>query len=192
MSKVSVPARIFFPVLTTPESRANDDGTPGKPKYSVQLVIPKTDTATIARIREAEKAFADETFGKGAKGLRSIIQDGDASDTDKYPERVGCWTMNVSANAPFPPAIYGLDREPLDRDDPADLAEIANQFYRGANVVASINPFELKAGGRGVSFGLRAILRKPGGERVGGNYTPVTGVEDEFGEFAALADADLL
>ena len=192
MSKISVPARISFPVLAAPETRANDDGTPGKPKFSVQLIIPKTDTETVARIRKAEADCAAEKYGKAAKGLRSIIQDGDAADTDKYPEREGCWTMNVSANVAYPPALYGQDKSLLDRNDPSDLSEIHAQFYPGANVVASINPFAFDAKGRGISFGLRAVLARPGGERIGGTVSPVVSVDDEFGDFAALADADLL
>src|SRR5690625_7672586 len=67
------------------------------PKFSVMLLIPKTDKKTVKALFDAEKATAEEQKdkfgGKVPAKLRSIIRGGDGEDDDgevwseRFPER---------------------------------------------------------------------------------------------------------
>ena len=59
-TKVVTGKHTVFSYLNVNEPKTPIGG--GTPKYSVSLIIPKSDTATIAKIRAAIKAAYDEYF----------------------------------------------------------------------------------------------------------------------------------
>lgn len=94
--------RLSYANLTEP--RAQSPGA--APKYSVSLLIPKTDTATIENIRASIEAAAAEAQGKKWNGYRppniySILHDGDGAKENGKPygdECKGHYVLNASSN----------------------------------------------------------------------------------------------
>lgn len=83
-----------------------------KPKYSVSLIIPKSDTATIGAIEKAVDAAIEAGIGKfGGKrpnkaALKLPLRDGDIErDDEAYAD-----SMFVNANSLTAPANRGRKR----------------------------------------------------------------------------------
>lgn len=174
--------RLSWPELFEPKVPPN--GT--EPKYSVMLLIPKSDKKTMDALFKAEKETAEERKeifgGKVPAKLRSIIHDGDGEDdngepwADRYPERKGHYFMSVSANERFRPGVVDAQLNPI--IDPAEV-------YSGVYARVSLNSFAYSASGnRGVSFGLRNVQILRDGEPLGGASKP----EDDFD----AVEADLI
>ena len=97
--------------LTTP--RASQQG--GEPKFSVTLLIPKTDTATKADIDAAINAAAQEALTKTWNGarppvLKVPIHDGDGVRQSGVPfgdECKGHWV--ITASTKNKPQVVGID-----------------------------------------------------------------------------------
>lgn len=144
------------------------------PKYSVSLLIPKSDTETVARIKAAcEAAIQAKWPTKRPPNLRMPLRDGDAED--KGPEYAGHWFLNVSSKQK--PGIVDATLNPI--LDPAEL-------YSGCYGRASINAFAYdQAGNRGVSFGLLNLQKLADGEPLGGRSRP----EDDFEAAEETAEA---
>ena len=100
-------------------SRAFRDGQDAK--YSICLLIPKTDTKTLDKIQEAmDEAIAQGVTskwgGKTPKNLHLPLRDGDEERADEAPEYEGMMFLN--ANSTQKPGIIDKDRnEILDPDE---------------------------------------------------------------------------
>lgn len=155
--------RLSFVNLFTP--RAQNEG--GAPKYSVLLLIPKSDTATIEAIEKAQKTALEEAKAKGKfggktpKAWKSTLRDGDEEkDLDDYPEYEGQMFMTVSANEAYPPKVVDTALQPI-----LDQSEV----YSGCYARVSINAFAFDIqGNKGVSFGLNNVQKLADGEPLGG------------------------
>lgn len=184
-SVVTGEVRLSFVNLLEPKSQLNDDGTPGAPKYSVMLLIPKSTKSGRETIEKLNKAEAEaKEAGKSKWGgtiprkLKSIIHDGDADDApvDKYPELEGHWYLTVQTGLKYPPKVVGRDLQPI-----LDATEV----YSGMYARVSLQPFAYSAmGNNGVSFGLGNVQKTRDGEPLGG---VAARPEDEFD---ALDDLD--
>ena len=103
--------RLSYCNLTTP--RASQQG--GEPKFSVTLLIPKTDTATKADIDAAINAAAQEALTKTWNGarppvLKVPIHDGDGVRQSGVPfgdECKGHWV--ITASTKNKPQVVGID-----------------------------------------------------------------------------------
>jgi len=160
-------AHLFEPYTNDPEKEA---------RYSVTILIPKSDTATMDRIRKAEAAAKEE--GKNSKfggkipsNLSSIIHDGDEeADLERNPEYEGHFYMAMSSKQR--PGIVDQDLQAI--IDPTAV-------YSGCYARVAINAFPYNtAGKKGISFGLNNVQFLEDGEPLGGR----TRAEDDF------ADAD--
>lgn len=170
--------RLSFVNLLEPKVQLNDDGTPGAPKYSVMLLIPKNtkagkDTYEKLRAAEAEAKEAGKAKWGGVvpKKLKTILHDGDAEDapSDKYPEIEGHWYMTVQTTVKYPPKVVGRDLQPI-----MDATEV----YSGMYARVSVQPFAYSAkGNQGISFGLGNVQKLRDGEPLGG---VAARPEDEF------------
>jgi len=86
------------------EPRAAAEGA--EAKYSVTLIIPKSNEAEITAIKAAMKAAVSKKFGdKPPKGLRNQLRDGDEQDAEsgeylKPPEFWGTWCPSASSEMP--------------------------------------------------------------------------------------------
>jgi hypothetical protein len=160
--------RLNFPKLF----RAVQINGEGEPKFSTQILIPKTDKATIAALRASEQAAVEEgnegVFkGKGVTA-ESVIT-------------AGHLYMSVSAREDFRPQVVD-----------AGLNEITDQsqVYSGVYARVSLRSFPYTYGTkkRGVSFGLNNVQIIGGGDRLGGGTT----ASQDFEPIEEEAGADLL
>lgn len=160
----------------------------GDPKYSVTLLIPKSDTATLSKIKQA-MAEARDNFCKrnGANALPAkpvhTLHDGDGQRVggdDFGPECKGCYVITVSSKAK--PVIVDAFRNEV--TDPAEV-------YSGCYGRASINFYGYsKNGKKGISAGLLSVQKLHDGEPFG-----TVGSADDFDDgYTDIAEdgADLL
>ena len=107
----------------------------GAPKYSVSLIIPKSDTVTVNKIKAAIEAAYQEGQGK-LKGngktvpplsvLKAPLRDGDTERPDS-PEYAGCYFVN--ANSATAPGIVDADRQEI-----IDRSEVYSGVYGRASM----------------------------------------------------------
>ncbi len=146
----------------------------GEPKYSVSLIIPKTDTRTVARIRAAiQAAYKDgesklKGNGKSVPALDLIktpLRDGDRDKSDD-PAYVGAWFVN--ANSKLAPQIVDRDLQPI-----IDRSEV----YSGVYGRASITFYAFNTNGnKGIACSLNNLQKIADGDPLGGKSR----AEDDF------------
>lgn len=135
----------------------------GKDEYSTQILIPKTDTATIAALKAAAKEALVAKFGdKIPKNIRNPLRDGDTeTKQDGSPlgkEYQGHFFCNVKSTSK-PGAIDTHGNDLIGADD----------IVSGDYIRVSLNAYAYsQAGNNGVSFGLNNILLVRKGEPLGG------------------------
>ena len=154
----------------------------GKPKFSVSLIIPKSDTVTVGKIQAAiEEAYREgQSKLKGnAKSvpalstLRTPLRDGDLERPDD-PAYANAYFVN--ANSATAPGVVDANR-----NDILDRSEV----YSGCYGRASINFYAYNANGnRGIACGLNNLQKIRDGEPLGGRASAMsdfaTEAEEEF------------
>lgn len=169
--------RISYANLTTP--RAAQQG--GEPKYSVTLLIPKTDVATKADIDAAIQTAANEALSKVWNGarppqLRVPIYDGDGVRPSGVPfgdECKGHWVMTASTKNK--PQVVGIDNINCELA-PADI-------YSGMYARVTIRFFGYSnSGNKGVGCGLGNVMKTRDGEALSGSASAAV-------DFAGLGTA---
>ena len=155
----------------------------GDPKYSVTLLIPKSDTATLGKIKQAMDE-AREVFVKrnGANSLPAKpnhpLPDGDGvrDRGDPYgPECKGCYVITVSSKQK--PVIVDNMRNEV--TDPAEV-------YSGCYGRAAINFYGYNSSGKkGISAGLLSVQKLHDGEPFG-----TVGSADDFDDDYKDDDGD--
>ena len=155
----------------------------GKPKYSVSLIIPKDDTATVNKIKAAIQAAYEEGQsklkgnGKSVPPLAAIknpLRDGDIEKPDDEAY-AGCYFVN--ANSSTAPGVVDADRQPI-----IERSEV----YSGVYGRASINFYAFNVNGnRGIACGLNNLQKIRDGEPLGGKASAES-------DFATEDDDDFL
>ena len=147
----------------------------GTPKYSVSLIIPKSDTKTVEKVRAAIKAAYEEGQGKlkgngravpALEAIKIPLRDGDLErpGDDAYKS-----SFFINANSTTKPGIVDADcQHILER----------SEVYSGVYGRASIN----SNGNKGIACGLNNLQKIRDGEPLGGKPR----AEDDF----ATADDD--
>ena len=135
----------------------------GTPKYSVSIIIPKSDKDTIARLTKAfedTKSSASAYFGGAVpKNLKGGLRDGDAEKDD--PAYANSFFIN--ANSAQKPGVVDADLNPI-----IDTSE----FYSGCYGRASITFYPYNAqGSKGIACGLNNVQKLEDGEKLGGSTT---------------------
>lgn len=177
--KISIPTK----VITGPDTRwsyANiwdaKSINGGTPKFSVSLIIPKSDTVTIQKIKNAIQAAYEEGESK-LKGngksvpalstLKTPLRDGDLERPDD-PAYANSYFVN--ANSATAPGVVDADRQPI-----IDRSEV----YSGVYGRASINFYAFNSNGnRGIACGLNNLQKIRDGEPLGGKSK----AEDDFAD----------
>ena len=137
----------------------------GTPKYSVSLIIPKSDTVTVNKIKAAIQAAYEEGESK-LKGTSKVCP---ALDVIKTPLRDGdkerpgdeayANSYFINANSGTAPGIVDADRQPI-----IDRSEV----YSGVYGRASINLYAFNSNGnRGIACGLNNLQKIRDGEPLG-------------------------
>ena len=165
------------------EAKAINGGTP---KFSVSLLIPKTDTVTVKKIKAAiEAAYREgeaklKGNGKTVPPLTAIktpLRDGDAERPDD-PAYAGHYFLN--ANSATAPGIVDADCQPI---------LTRSEVYSGVYGRASISFYAFNSSGnRGVACGLNNLQKIRDGEPLGGRAS----AESDFSDFDDEADDDFL
>lgn len=146
----------------------------GKPKYSVSIIIPKSDTVTLSKIKAAIKAAYTEGESK-LKGsgktvpplasLKTPLRDGDIErpDDEAYAN-----SFFINANSDTAPGLVDHERNPI-----LERSEI----YSGIYARFSINFYSFNSNGnKGIACGLNNVQKLSDGTPLGGKSKP----EDDF------------
>jgi len=146
----------------------------GTPKFSVSLIIPKSDTKTVAKIKAAIEAAYHEGEAKLKGNGRSVpalsviktpLRDG---DTERPDDPAYAHSYFVNANSATAPGIVDADRQVI-----LDRSEV----YSGVYGRASINFYAFNSNGnRGIACGLNNLQKIRDGEPLGGKAR----AEDDF------------
>ena len=155
----------------------------GTPKYSVSLIIPKSDKVTIQKIKAAIQAAYEEGENK-LKGngksvpslsvLKTPLRDGDLERPDDEAYKNAYF---VNANSATAPGIVDADRQQI-----IDRSEV----YSGVYGRASINFYAFNSNGnKGIACGLNNLQKIRDGE-------PLDGKASAESDFATDDDDDFL
>mgnify|MGYP001023861051 CR=1 FL=1 len=148
----------------------------GAPKFSVSLIIPKSDTKTVMAVKNAIQAAYEEGQSKLKGNSKSVpaltaiktpLRDGDAErpDDEAYKD---CYFIN--ANSATAPGIVDAARNPIIEH---------SEVYSGVYGRASINFYAFNSNGnRGIACGLNNLQKISDGEPLGGK----TRAEDDFAD----------
>lgn len=166
-----VTGKVRFSYLQVFQPAAMEEGQ--EKKYSVSLLIPKTDTVTIAKINAAIEAAREEAKAKNGGKLPARfelpLRDGDVErpEDDAYAGH-----FFISAKSKTKPGL--VDKDMNEIIDPEEL-------YSGCYGRASINfyPFD-KAGNRGVACGLNNLQKLKDGEPLSGRTSAAVDFADGF------------
>ena len=179
-TKVITGPNTTFSYLNCWDPKAIQGGTP---KFSVSLIIPKSDVKTIEKIKAAIQAAYEEGQSK-LKGngksepalstLKTPLRDGDLERPDDEAYKNSYF---INANSGTAPGIVDADRNPIiDR----------SEMYSGVKGRASINLYAYNVNGnRGIACGLNNLQKISDGTPLGGKSR----AEDDF---ATEDDEDFL
>lgn len=155
----------------------------GTPKYSVSLIIPKDDAATVNKIKAAIQAAYEEGESK-LKGngksvpalstLKTPLRDGDLERPDA-PAYANAYFVNANSNTA--PGVVDANRQPIIE---------RSELYSGVIGRASINFYAFNSNGnKGIACGLNNLQKLRDGKPLGGKSR----AEDDF---ATEEDDDFL
>ncbi len=173
MATKVVTGKVRFSYVNIFEAKEPQGG--GDPKYSVTLLIPKSDTATVGKIKQAIAEARDNFCSRnGASALpqnpNHTLHDGDGTrdSGDPYgPECRGCYVITVSSKQK--PVIVDNFRNPV--TDPGEV-------YSGCFGRAAINFYGYSQNGKkGISAGLLSIQKLHDGDPFG-----TVGSADDFND----------
>lgn len=173
-----VTGKVRFSFVNAFEPKAFGEGQ--TPKYSVMLLIPKSDVGTVERIKKAIDAAAQKGLmtkfgGKLPAVLKTTLKDAD-KDTDqdgelfatKWDYTKGHYIINVSSK--IQPQVVDENLNPIINP---------SEFYSGCYGRASINFFAYNNNGnKGISAGLNNLQKLEDGEPLGG----ITSAASDFAD----------
>jgi hypothetical protein len=146
----------------------------GTPKYSISLIIPKSDTVTVDKINAAIQAAYTEGESKLKGNGRSVpplsaiktpLRDGDIERPDDEAYKNSYF---INANSATAPGIVDADRNVI-----LERSEV----YSGVYGRASINLYAFNSNGnKGIACGLNNLQKIKDGEPLGGKSR----AEDDF------------
>lgn len=150
-----------------------------EPKYSVSLLIPKSDKETIKLIKEAIEEAKEigkgKWNGKIPAKLKEPLRDGDEERPDDEAYE-GCYFINATSKTK--PGVVQKGSAGL-----VEITEESGDFYSGCYGKAAINFYGFNASGnRGIACGLNNVLKTKDGDAFGGSSRAEDDFADELGE----------
>ena len=156
-------ARLSYVAILKPRASRNNP----EEKYSVTVLVPKSDTATKQRIDATIEAAIQDGAGRLWGGrpplVNAPVYDGDGvrpSDGQPFgPECKGHWVFTASCKADKPPRVVDANVQ--------DILD-SHKVYSGVYGRVGVDFFPYyQAGRKGVGCGLTnvQILRRPGAVR---------------------------
>lgn len=153
----------------------------GTPKFSVSLIIPKSDEATVRKIKAAiEAAYHDGESklrgnGKAVPPLVAIknpLRDG---DTERPDDPAYANSYFVNANSATAPGVVDADCNPI---------LTRSEVYSGVYGRASISYYAFNSNGnRGIACGLNNLQKICDGEPLGGRASAESDFADNDEDF---------
>lgn len=146
----------------------------GNKKYSLRLIVPKSNKKAVKAIKDAiadamKRGSEDKFKGKSLKKAKNPLKDGDDEETDKYPFLADSYFIDMKSNTK--PTVIDKSRKPLTTED---------EVYSGMMVlVAGFAMPYFTDGSWGVTFVLDAVVKVGDGERIGGSQFDLN---DAFGD----------
>lgn len=187
---VKAQGRLSYPNLFTARAINNQ----GDPKYSATLLIPKTDTDTIARVQAAIDAAVkdgvDRRILKGAvdpsRSKYPPLRDGDSPKDDGSPrgdEFAGHWFISAKSPGDKPrPSVVDANVQPV-----MDESEIYAGCY--VNMFVEFYAYET-SGNKGIAASLRGVQFVRDGERLGGEPLEAEDMFSAIGSGTAASSDD--
>lgn len=173
--------RFSFVNIFTPKAFKEGDD----PKYSLTIIIPKTDTATVAKLKAAVEAAKNKGLAEKFGGKMPAIFDQNFggttvrdADNDKnndgelivsqHPEAKGCYIMHVASKNQ--PGIIDENKEAV-----LDPKKVYSGCYGRVNI--TFFPYNSN-GKKGISAGLNHVQFLEDGEPLGSTVR----IEDAFAD----------
>ena len=174
MSNTIVTGEVRFSYVNVFEPRAGQNG--GEPKYSITILLPKSDIATKQAIdreiqAELQNGIAAKFGGQMPARPAIPIHDGDGTRPSGEPfgeECRGCWVFTASSKQK--PEVVDENCQPI-------LSQ--TQVYSGCYGRVSLRFFAYnQAGKKGIGCGLGNVQKLHDGEPLGGGTT----AKQDFGQ----------
>ena len=158
-TKVIIPCRFSYLHCWEPSAMEGQE-----PKYSVSAIIPKSDKATIAKIKKAIEQVKEESAavwgGKVPKNLKLPLRDGDI-DRAEDEAYENCYFLN--ANSKQKPQIVDKNVQPI-----LEQSEVYSGCY--GNISVNFYAYS-KNVNKGIAAGLGNIQKLKDGKSLGGGST---------------------
>lgn len=171
--------RLSFCHVWQPQTPQNG----GEPKYSVTILIPKSDAVTInalyTEMEQAKQIGVNNVWGGTMPPIVKIpLYDGDGVRPSGEPFGPECkGHMVITASSKAQPQVVDLNVQPI-----LNQAEV----YSGCYGRVSLNFFAYnQAGNRGIGCGLNCIQKVADGEPLSGGVS----AQEAFGGSNAYTDA---
>lgn len=162
-----VTGEVRFSFVSLLKPRANQFG--GEEKYTVTILLPKSDVATKQAIDAAieaakQKGKAEKWNGVVPPNVSVPIHDGDGvkpSDGMPFgPECKGHWVFTASTGIDYPPKIVGPDLNPI-----MDATEVYSGMY--GRIALNFSPYSF-AGKKGIGVYISTnVMKTRDGEPLG-------------------------
>ena len=159
--------RIAYPALFTPRAFKAGD----KQKYSVQVVVPKSEKATVDKIQAAIEAEMVEEFGPATKKgqLKIGFRDGDTEDMG--PDYENCYFFNATNQ--HKPGTVDVNLDPIIDPD---------QISSGDWARVSVNVKAFRSEAKGITFYVNNVQWLEPGDPIGNRARPEDDFADAWGE----------
>ena len=152
------------------------EGSQEDGKYSVSILIPKTEKKTLAAIEEAienaKNEFGSARWGgKPPKKLTLPLGDGDEKDDEAY---AGHWFINAKSNTK--PGVVDKDFQPITDEE---------EVYSGMWGLVSVSFYGYDKGvNKGIAAAINNVMKWKDDDRLGGDK------ESAEADFDGYADDD--
>lgn len=173
MTTKVVTGRVRLSYTSLDQARAPKDNPSAEPKFSTTILIPKSDTKTLAAIKAAQEVAIAAKWPKRPAKVSSTLHDGDGvkeKTGEAYgPECKGHFVMTVASKTR--PGLVDAALQPIMESGVVRSGDYAR---------VSINAYCYDTNGnRGVSFGLNNVQKLADGEPLGASRSRA---EDDFTE----------
>lgn len=174
--------RFSYPAVFSPKAV----GDKGDLKYSLSIIIPKKDKATIKALEQAiQEAYEAGKAKLGSNktvmpaSFKNPLKDGDERE-DEAEEYKGC--MYVTANANNKPGLIDKYKEDITNPD---------FFYPGCYGRVTLNFYAFAVpGNKGIAAGLNNIQKLKEGDRLDGRKSAANDFDDDYADQFSDDDDD--
>ena len=161
------PVRFSYAHVHQPVSVNGSD-----PKYSVSIIIPKSDKEAIKKVKnaihKATQEYRDKFGGKVPANFKTPLRDG---DLEKEGDQAYADAYFFNANSKIKPGIVHTNYHPITEQ---------GEFYSGCYGRVSLTFYAFNVNdNKGIAAGLQNIMKTADGEPLGDKSSPEEDFADE-------------